>query len=227
MFLVYVCLLARLLGAQFEIIKKSWVQRFHKFFIIFFNSRRRVPFPVLLLLPLVMNEVSENWRKTSHPTCNIDVCAQATKTIWPWISQTTLLSSLLKKASLLPTYIKKSVKSTQTRYGVKYFGRIMSFSDGKKILPITPYTLYYTHLKNAALIHDLKNSRFSDQKKIRSDVDIILCTPLLNNTISSFSINAIHNNNNSKWYPSSRVRIPTFTVMNLQYKLVIFTSRKR
>ena len=102
--------------------------------------------------------------------------------------------------SFLTTYLhkKKSVKSTQARYGVKYFGRIMSFSDGKKILPITPYTLYYTHLKNAALIHDLKNSRFSDQKKIRSDVDIILCTPLLNNTISSFSINAIHNNNNSK-----------------------------
>ena len=72
------------------------------------HSRRRVPFPVLLLLPLVRNEVSENWRKTSHPTCNIDVCAQATKTIWPWISQTTLLSSLLKKASLLPTYIKKN-----------------------------------------------------------------------------------------------------------------------
>ena len=145
LFLVYVCLLARLLGAQFEIIKKSWVQRFHKFFIIFFNSRRRVPFPVLLLLPLVMNEVSENWRKTSHPTCNIDVCAQATKTIWPWISQTTLLSSLLKKASLLPTYIKKSVKSTQTRYGVKYFGRIMSFSDGKKFYQ-SHRILYTTHI---------------------------------------------------------------------------------
>ena len=145
--------------------KKSWVQRFHKFLIHFFNSRRRVPFPVLLLLPLVMNEVSENWRKTSHPTCNIDVCAQATKTIWPWISQTTLLSSLLKKASLLPTYIKKSVKPTQARYGVKYFGRIMSFSDGKKILPITPYTLYYTHLKNAALIHDLKKLAILRSKK--------------------------------------------------------------
>ena len=52
----------------------------------------------------------------------------------------------------------------------------MSFSDGKKILPITPYTLYYTHLKNAALIHDLKkNSRFSDQKKI--DQNLVLGKP--------------------------------------------------
>ena len=139
-----------------------------------FHSRKRVRFPLLLLLlPPVMNlEVYENWQKTSHPTCNIDECAQAktlsllsysiwlvlkitlmiincwninhqshlgwffriknhqvldsfnhwcfstwlssmwpsmpiilsnwTSSIWPWISQT-LLSTLLKKASLLPT----------------------------------------------------------------------------------------------------------------------------
>ena len=41
----------------------------------------------------------------------------------------------------------------------------MSFSDGKKILPITPYTLYYTHLKNAALIHDLKKLAILRSKK--------------------------------------------------------------
>ena len=128
------------------------MQRFHMFFIHFPHSRRRVPFPVLLLLPLVRNEVSENWRKTSHPTCNIDVCAQATKTIWPWISQTTLLSSLLKKASLLPTYIKKNPLNRPKHARSK----ILWALEKKFYQSLTLYTLYYTHLKNAALIHDLK-----------------------------------------------------------------------
>ena len=61
LFLVYGGLLPKLLGAQVEINKKVNYNDFTSFFNPFFlNSRRRVPFPVLLLLPLVMNEVSEN-----------------------------------------------------------------------------------------------------------------------------------------------------------------------
>ena len=61
-----------ILDTYFEII--LWFSILYPFFLP--RKRVRSLLPRQLLPPPVRNEL-ENWRKISHPTCNIDVCAQA------------------------------------------------------------------------------------------------------------------------------------------------------